>query len=135
LKASNATSSRNRPRAEPSRNDPSSSSTADRFALEGPSLLLDERIHAFRRDIADIALAGQIVAPHYARPLIRVAAASACAVYKGEDRGSEILSELRPGDEFAVLDLSGGWAWGYRRLNHHVGYVPETDLARPDAQE
>ncbi|HEX8535388.1 MAG TPA: SH3 domain-containing protein, partial [Allosphingosinicella sp.] len=34
------------------------------------------------------------------------------------------------GDEFAVLDITGGWAWGYRRLDHHVGYVP-TDLLEP----
>ena len=75
------------------------------------------------------------MAPHYARPLIRVAGETAGAVYKAENRGSEMVSELCPGDEFAILDLSGGWAWGYRRLNHHVGYVPEADLVRPDDHE
>ena len=41
---------------------------------------------------------------------------------------SEMVSTLAPGDEFAMLDLAGGWAWGYRRADHHVGYVPESDL-------
>ena len=40
--------------------------TDERFHLTGPSLALDPRIHAYRNDIADIALAGQIFAPHYA---------------------------------------------------------------------
>jgi hypothetical protein len=41
---------------------------------------------------------------------------------------ADITTELRPGDEFAVLELSGGWAWGYRRSNHCVGYVPAAGL-------
>ena len=40
-----------------------------------------------------------------------------------------MVSPLAPGDEFAVLDIAGGWVWGYRRANHHVGYVPEDVLA------
>jgi hypothetical protein len=38
------------------------------------------------------------------------------------------VTGLLPGEEFAVLDLSGSWAWGYRRADHHVGYVPERAL-------
>lgn len=37
---------------------------------------------------------------------------------------AEIMAELCSGEAFAVLDISGGWAWGYRRLDHKVGYVP-----------
>jgi hypothetical protein len=126
LKASNATSSRkdSPPRAEPPRSADSSSSTAERFTLTGPSILLDERIHAYRRDIADIALAGQLFAPHYARPMIQTAGAGATTVRDRPALDAETVSELHPGDEFAVLDITGGWAWGYRRSNHHVGYVP-----------
>ena len=56
-------------RAEPGRpaNGASSSSTDEWFRLTGPSVTLDPRIHAYRDDIADIALAGQVLAPHYAR--------------------------------------------------------------------
>ena len=91
--------------------------------------MLDERIHAYRRDIADIALAGQLFAPHYARPMIRTAGAGATAVRSAATENSEVVSELHPGDEFAVLDITGGWAWGYRRANHHVGYVPAEQLS------
>jgi hypothetical protein len=42
---------------------------------------------------------------------------------------SEVVGTLAPGDEFAVLDVSGGWAWGYKRADHRVGYVPEGDIS------
>jgi len=124
LNGSNATSSRTPPLpAAPRRNAASSSSTAERFALSGPSLVLDERVHAYRRDIADIALAGQLFAPHYARPLIRGCGARPAFIrYAPSDEGN-IASELLPGEEFAVIDISGSWAWGYSRHDHYVGYV------------
>lgn len=95
----------------------------------GPSLALDPRVHAYRPDIADIALAGQLFAPYYARPLL-MAAADGAAVLIEPREGAPTVTELRPDDEFAVLDLSGGWAWGYRRLDHRVGYVPAARLRR-----
>lgn len=33
------------------------------------------------------------------------------------------VSELLPGEQFAVVDISGPWAWGYCRADHYVGYV------------
>jgi hypothetical protein len=134
LKASNATSSRNTPA--PSRQGTTLHPPARLTVSPRRSVAAAGRAYSrLRRDIADIALAGQIVAPHYARPLIRIAADCARAVYKTQDSGSEIVAELRPGDEFAMLDMSGDWAWGYRRLDHHVGYVPQSDLIRPDAED
>jgi hypothetical protein len=37
-------------------------------------------------------------------------------------------SELLPGEEFAVLEYSGRWAWGYCRHDHYVGYLETTEL-------
>lgn len=39
-----------------------------------------------------------------------------------------IGSQLLPGEEFAVLEFSGHWAWGYSRHDHYVGYVEAIDL-------
>jgi cell wall-associated NlpC family hydrolase len=86
-------------------------------------MILDERVHAYRRDIADIALAGQLFAPHYARPLIRGCGTRQAFVRYAPSDEARIASELLPGEEFAVLEISGGWAWGYSRHDHYVGYV------------
>ena len=106
----------------------SSSRTDERFHLTGPSLTLDPRVHAYRKDIADIALAGQIFAPHYARPLLRRCGPSAAQVLAGPQPESEVVAELAPGEDFAVLEYAGGRAWGYVRAGHRVGYVEAAAL-------
>jgi cell wall-associated NlpC family hydrolase len=45
--------------------------------------------------------------------------------------GAEPVSELLPGEGFAVLDLTAGWAWGYCLTDHRVGYVEAIALAEP----
>jgi hypothetical protein len=99
--------------------------------LSGPSLELDPRIHAYRSDIADIALAGQLFAPHYARPVMRTCGPRPAAVRTAPSEEAEQVSMLQPGEEFAVLDVAGDWAWGYRRADHHVGYVATAELDAP----
>ena len=118
--------------AEKSRgNEGFSSSTDDHFRLTGPSLALDPRIHAYRRDLSDIALAGQIIAPHYARALIRSCGSRAVMVWPNPLTEGDAVSELLPGEEFAVLEYAGGWAWGYCLADHIVGYVESIALADP----
>lgn len=95
------------------------------FRLSGHSVILDPRRHALRADLADIALAGTIFAPHYAEPVMRSCAPAFTAIY---DRpGGDQSSELLAGEGFALLDIAGGWAWGYSVHDHYVGYV------KPDA--
>ncbi len=117
------------PAERPPENGDSSSSTADRFSLTGSSLPLDPRIHAYRYDLADIGLAGRVIAPHYARPVTRSCGAHAAFVRIAADSEAAAVSELLPGEEFAVLEYAGGWAWGYCFADHIVGYVEAIALA------
>ena len=91
------------------------------FRLSGHSITLDPRRHAWRADLADVALAGTIFAPHYAEPLKRTCAPAYAAIYDRPD--GDQSSELLAGEGFALLDISGGWAWGYSVHDHYVGYV------------
>lgn len=47
---------------------------------------------------------------------------------RGASAEAEIVDTLAPGDVFAVLEYSGGWAWGYAQTTHCVGYVPADAL-------
>ena len=86
------------------------------------SELPDPLTHAYRKDLADTALAGRVIASHYAEPLPRHLI-TAAAMLQAPDGGAETLAKLRPGDEIRMLDLSRGWAWGYGP-DGRVGYVP-----------
>lgn len=119
--------------ASPAASGGSSSSTAEarHFRLDGPSLPLDPRFHAYRRDLADIDLAGRIIAPHYARRLVRSCGASSIMVWPNPRNEGNAISELLPGEDFAVLEYAGGWAWGYCMADHIVGYVESIALTEP----
>ena len=41
------------------------------------------------------------------------------------------VSELLPGEEYAVLEYAGGWAWGWCAADHMVGYVEAIELTEP----
>jgi hypothetical protein len=112
-------------------NPDSSSSTDEVFRLDGPSRPIDARIHAWRSDLADVALAGRIFAPHYARPIVRACGSHPAFVWPGPLGEGEAISELLPGEEFAVLEYAGGRAWGFCTADHVVGYVEAIALADP----
>jgi hypothetical protein len=103
----------------------------DRFHLDGPTVRLDRRIHAVRKDIADIALAGRLFAPHYARALEASCVVPSAMVHAAPDSGAEAVSQLLLGEAFAVLDIASGWAWGYSRHDHYVGYISAEALGGP----
>jgi hypothetical protein len=52
-------------------------------------------------------------------------------VYSAPSDTSEPVSQLLPGERFAVLDITAGWAWGYCLLDHRVGYVEAIELSDP----
>jgi hypothetical protein len=101
---------------------PLSPTSAESFALAGPSEHPDPAHNAYRRDLADVALAGHVIASHYAEPLeIRLATAATLRLKPSDE--AEAISELAPGTPFAMLENSRGWAWGYAGDDRRVGYV------------
>jgi cell wall-associated NlpC family hydrolase len=101
--------------------------------LSGPSPALDHRVHAFRRDLADVALAGGYAAAAYAQPQpmsCRTARTMVRAAPRG-DAGAG--SELLYGEPFMAIEVGGEWAWGYCGADRYVGYVPAEAIGAPSA--
>lgn len=93
----------------------------DDFGLTGVSNPPDPATHAYRKDLADTALAGRVIASHYAEPLARHLV-KAAAFHVAADAASDIIASLEAGAELRMLDNSRGWAWGYGP-DGRVGYV------------
>ena len=86
----------------------------------------DLRLLAVRADLADVALRDKFIAPRYAEPRTAM-----CAVPFGSLHSSptgDRTSELLEGERFMVLDIDGGWAWGWCAHDHYVGYIKASAL-------
>jgi hypothetical protein len=94
------------------------------LTLSGPSEMLDAAHWPVRGDLAHIRLAGRCFVPHYAVPMPHVVKAPGAALRQQGQAQAEVLAELRAGDGFDVLDMSGGWCWGQVAEGGFVGYVP-----------
>jgi hypothetical protein len=102
------------------------SSTRLSFSL-GRTPALDPRIHAFRGDCADIALADRLALPHYIAPVERRIAVPVADLRADPSDEAELGSQLLHGERFALLADEDGWAWGYGLHDGFVGFL------RPDA--
>ncbi|MBC2778168.1 C40 family peptidase [Parasphingopyxis marina] len=96
------------------------------FSL-GRTPALDPRIHAFRGDRADIALADRLALPHYIAPAKRQIVVPVADLRADPSDEAELGSQLLHGERFALLADENGWAWGYGAHDGFVGFL------RPDA--
>ena len=96
------------------------------FSLSSPSVELDPRVNAIRPDLADVALAAKLFAPHYARPVERACILVSTPMY--DKPNGDLSSEILGGERFWMLDQSGGWAWGWSGHDHYVGYVASASI-------
>ncbi|USI72099.1 C40 family peptidase [Sphingomonas morindae] len=81
-----------------------------------------------RRDVADVALADHVFAPHYALPLDHGCREPRVTMRAAPGSDAAAVSELLLGERFAVVDAGGDWMWGFSRHDHYVGYVPAAAL-------
>ncbi len=114
-------------------NDSAGGGNIIRFRLDGHSRSFDPLTQAIRPDLADIAEAANHFAPHYAEAAATVTLRET-ALRASNDAGADMLAVLPAGTGFALLDVTGDWAWGYTVDGHRVGYVADADLSAPDTR-
>lgn len=106
---------------------PPSPTSAEQIILKGPSDLPDPQFHAYRRDLADRAIAAKVISSHYADP-VRLELVAPTQLKSQAEGDSETLAELAAGQGFRMLENKLGWAWGYADADGRVGYVPSEAL-------
>ncbi|MGB4102350.1 MAG: NlpC/P60 family protein [Alphaproteobacteria bacterium] len=89
---------------------------------------LDPRLHAFRPDLADENLVGQVAAVRYVRGTMARVAQSRLPVFGASDLSGPMVTELRLGEFVDVFDRGRSIAWVQNRSDHYVGYVAADGL-------
>ncbi|TIV09760.1 MAG: NlpC/P60 family protein, partial [Mesorhizobium sp.] len=92
----------------------------------------DARLHAFRSDLADARLKGEVAADRFVagRPA-RISAA--VADIRNEPRpDAGVNTQLLFGDDVLVFEDAEGWAWIQAERDGYVGYVADTALGGRD---
>jgi cell wall-associated NlpC family hydrolase len=91
----------------------------------------DRRLTPARPDLAARHLAGAVEATRFADPTrCRVTACSA-PMRAAPDPSAPFDTELLHGEEVAVYEITGPWAWGQAVLDGYVGYLPAPSVACP----
>lgn len=90
--------------------------------LAGPSVPVDTKKYAVRRDLAEIALADKVFAQHYAVPLA-MSANRDVPIHAAPRADSDVVATLAIEQSFNVLDIGKEWAWGRGDADGTVGYV------------
>ncbi|RWM18745.1 MAG: NlpC/P60 family protein [Mesorhizobium sp.] len=88
----------------------------------------DARLHAFRSDLADARLKGEVAADRFVagRPA-RISAAVA-DIRKAPRPDAGLNTQLLFGDDVLVFEDAEGWAWIQAERDGYVGYVADTVL-------
>jgi cell wall-associated NlpC family hydrolase len=94
----------------------------------------DTRLHAFRPDLADARLHGEVVAERFVAGTPARIAVPVADVLKAPTPDSGINTQFLHGDDVLVFDTAGGYAWVQAERDGYVGYVRETDLAGRESQ-
>ena len=92
----------------------------------------DARLHAFRSDLADSRLKGEVVADRFVAGRPARISASVADVRKAPGPDAGINTQFLFGDDVLVFEEVEGWAWVQGERDGYVGYVAATMLATRD---
>ncbi|MBR2689597.1 MAG: C40 family peptidase [Aquamicrobium sp.] len=93
----------------------------------------DARLHAFRTDLADIRLKGEVAADRFVSGRPARIATSVVDLRRTPRPDSGIDTQFLSGDDVLVFDEADGWAWVQGERDGYVGYVLVEELKPREA--
>lgn len=89
---------------------------------------LDRRLNAYRPDLADSRLAGEVDADRYVDGEVFHVSVPVACVHMAPDAASGMDTQFLHGEQLRVFDRRNGWAWVQGERDSYVGYVPESSI-------
>ncbi len=99
-----------------------------------PTKSLDRRLHAYRTDLADARLLGQVEAEHFVEGEAGAVAAPVADLRPRPDLSAGIDTQLLMGEPLRIFDRAEGWAWVQAETDGYVGYIAEAEIVSPAQQ-
>lgn len=90
---------------------------------------LDKRLHAYRDDLADAALKGQVDAARFVDGRPAQVIAGTAPLRGASEPGTQLSSELVFGETVTVFEDTGGVAWVRNQTDGYVGYTDSVALS------
>jgi cell wall-associated NlpC family hydrolase len=97
-------------------------------------MTLDKRLHAFRADLADLRLRGQVEAARFVDGEAGSVAKPVADLRPNPDRAAGIDTQLLFGEPLRIFERRDGWAWVQAESDGYVGYIAEAELVSPAQQ-
>jgi cell wall-associated NlpC family hydrolase len=86
---------------------------------------LDPRINAYRPDLADSSLRGEVTAARYVEPMLRQCVRGVVPMLAEPNPNARQTSQVRYGEFVDVFEFgANGMAWVQNRTDRYVGYIP-----------
>lgn len=92
----------------------------------------DARLHAFRSDLADARLKGEVAAERFVAGRPARITASVADIRKAPRPDAGVNTQALFGDDVLVFEDAEGWAWIQAERDGYVGYVADTVLGARD---
>jgi cell wall-associated NlpC family hydrolase len=89
---------------------------------------MDKRLNAFRPDLADLALKGQVEAVRFSQGIKMRVIAPVASVHREPRFDAMQTTQALFGEEATVFDVQEGWAWVQLVRDRYVGYVSRDAL-------
>src|SRR5258707_2859851 len=91
-------------------------------------MMLDPRLHAFRDDLADARVRGQVEAQRFVEGRAARVVAGRAAVWRAPEADAELLTFYHYGEPVLVFDVADGFAWCQSFVDDYVGYVAAKEI-------
>lgn len=91
-------------------------------------MTLDRRLNAFRPDLAEASLRGQVEAERFVEGTRAQVTVPVVALRPQPDLARGIDTELLLGEDVTVFERKDGWAWVKAVSDGYVGYLPEDTI-------
>jgi cell wall-associated NlpC family hydrolase len=95
--------------------------------------MLDRRLHAYRPDLAESGLQGQVEALRFVDGTPARVAVPVVGLRPKPDLATGIDTELLLGEDVTVFERADGWCWVKSASDGYVGYIEERALCESEA--